>query len=71
MRNPIHRHLRRKYCDGKVSFLTREDACHAMCALLASAGPQTHPLSVYKHPKCGGFHVGHMPREIRKKFGFA
>lgn len=67
MRNPIHRNHRRKLCGGKVSYLTREDACFVMGRLSQNTGSKN--LSVYFHALCGGYHVGHIPRALRQKFG--
>jgi hypothetical protein len=69
MRNLKHQNRRRKLCDGKISYLTMEAACAGMGKVMELAGQQAQPLSVYRHAKCGGFHIGHTPKEIRERFG--
>ncbi len=51
------RRLRRKRCTGKK----RHETIRAAMAFARSPG-----LNAYKCNFCGGYHVGHVPRKIRK-----
>jgi len=45
-------------CGRKRGFRFRSDAVRAMQSLLERGESDLH---VYRHERCGGFHVGHKP----------
>jgi hypothetical protein len=69
MRNKIHRQRRRETCEatGKHKYLTREEAAAGMGVLARTTSAEG--LSAYRCAECAEFHVGHMPRFIRERFG--
>ena len=72
MRNLKHRARRKQTCEatGKRKYLTREDAAHDM-GLLARTTTHGPGISAYKCGSCGEHHVGHMPKQIKERFGLA
>lgn len=54
------RRIRRKACEGKARHLTAE---HAMIALRKTRQPD---MNVYRCRFCGGYHIGHLPKWMRR-----
>lgn len=57
------RRLRRKACGSKLRHPTMPDA---MLAAKLSSKKFNQRLSAYKCQYCGGFHVGHTPKSIKR-----
>jgi hypothetical protein len=59
------RRLRRNACGHKIRHAT-EDAARAAIRALRRAGNARAPLTPYRCPYCGAFHVGHPPADVRR-----
>ena len=56
------RHLRRKACEGKIRYSSVADAQPHIEELYRRR--KAHgTIHAYKCPFCGGFHVGHPPKQ--------
>lgn len=53
----------RRGCEGKVRHATAADAGEAA----AKMGGRARRVHAYRCPRCGCFHVGHMPRRVQRK----
>lgn len=62
------RAIRRRQCSGKHRYESRDSALGGMRALRKNKGV-TDMLSAYHCTFCGGWHFGHPPRSIQRKFG--
>jgi hypothetical protein len=59
------RNLRRKSCDRKKQFGTKDEAIKQIC-WMRFKDPTNEWLTCYRCRSCGGWHIGHMPGYIRK-----
>lgn len=57
------RHIRRKACEWKRSYPTREAAIDASIVLRRRTGSKT---TAYRCPFCGCYHHGHTPTRTKK-----
>jgi len=58
------RRQRRKECGSKVRHADQTAAIHAACAMRRNLGSRC--LNTYRCKWCGGWHVGHIPGNLRR-----
>ncbi len=58
------RAVRRRACEGKRSYETREEARRVQGRMVRQG--EAGPLNVYHCARCGAWHVGHQPAKVRQ-----